>query len=491
MAVDMNKYMENLKNYGASIKPPAVPADTPNAIAGGAGAARAAFKAISGTVGTPGALASGTANTSVSPITASTKSYGSNIGGFDSSNDVQKQIADYGQQWANAGTKADKDRIAAESLKVGTAAGGTRDASGKWSFAQPVSMTGAPPLEKPNDYAWIEESVMSELATQKQAIEQELARLNQASTLAVDQNNTFLQEQIKGLNEQKAVTDNNIATFQNRRGGFYSGGTDFQLGNNARGFAQAEGGIRKDVAARNADIWGRNSLLAQQAAEKISLLTQQAPGKIRELIMGQQDKDRNFAVQEAGVTGMYNGAQTPDGVAQSLTNEINRLKLANLPEELKLGLKALEDDVALGALNLQEAQIKLKELQDPNSITNKSKALALEADKLGLKELRKRIEQIGQVPAMTYEEQRTKEINLEKAEIELNNLKNGGGQTAADKRTYYDSMIQRNDTTGAITNLTSLEQAIMEDASISDYDAYQLTLRYGIPWKGEVPKPGN
>src|SRR5690606_10681500 len=43
------------------------------------------------------------------------------------------------------------------------------------------------------DYSWITEMVNNELAQQRTAIEQELARLQQANELAVTQNNTWLQ----------------------------------------------------------------------------------------------------------------------------------------------------------------------------------------------------------------------------------------------------------------------------------------------------------
>lgn len=246
--------------------------------------------------------------------------YGSNISGFTGGDTYtplefgKKQIADYGQQWKDLTSKGDKTGaadIAAKSLALGQSLGGTRDSKGVWQF-------GSDP------YAWAKDSVLNELNMQKKSVEDEIARLTQANAFAVGQNNNMLQEQLQGLGEQKAKTDQNIINFQNRRGGFYSGGTDFHMGNNAKGFAQAEGGLRRDVAARNADIWGRNALLAQQASEKISMLSQQAPGRIRELIMGQQKDDRQFALQESGVTGMYNGQPTYERVADQRNFEFQK-----------------------------------------------------------------------------------------------------------------------------------------------------------------------
>lgn len=160
------------------------------------------------------------------------------------------------------------------------------------------------------DYSWITEMVNNELAQQQQAIEQELARLQQANELAVNQNNTFLQDSIKRLEENRIQAGNEITNFQNRRGGFYSGGLDYQLGTSNRAFTEAKGNVTQEIAARNADIWNRNALLAQQAAEKLSMLQQQVPGRIQQLIQEQMERDRQFGLQEAGLTGMYGGQPT-------------------------------------------------------------------------------------------------------------------------------------------------------------------------------------
>ena len=160
------------------------------------------------------------------------------------------------------------------------------------------------------DYSWIVEMVNNELAQQRQAVEQELARLQQANQLAVQQNNQWLQEQIANLERNRIQAGEAIQQFQNRRGGFYSGGLDYQLGTTNRAFAEAAEGITRDIAARNADIWNRNALLAQQAAEKLSLLEQQVPARIQQLIQEQMERDRQFALQEAGVTGYYRGQPT-------------------------------------------------------------------------------------------------------------------------------------------------------------------------------------
>lgn len=168
------------------------------------------------------------------------------------------------------------------------------------------------PIQQPKlpDYSWIADMVNRELALQRQAIQQELARLQQANQLAVQQNNQFLQEQIADLERNRIQAGAEIERFQNRRGGFYSGGLDYQLATNRRAFTEAQESVTRDIAARNADIWNRNALLAQQAAERLSQLEQQAPIRIQQLIREQMERDRAFALQEAGLTGSYQGQPT-------------------------------------------------------------------------------------------------------------------------------------------------------------------------------------
>jgi hypothetical protein len=60
-------------------------------------------------------------------------------------------------------------------------------------------------------------------------------------------------------------------------------------------------------------------------------------------------------------------------------------------------------------------------------------------------------------------------------------------QTAEEMRTYFDSMAKYDDY-GKLTNSDALKAAIVE-SPLSDYDVYQLFLRYNIPWEGEVPLP--
>lgn len=171
----------------------------------------------------------------------------------------------------------------------------------------------AAPAQAP-DYSQLSDTIrssyMRDIESQTQAINQALAQAIQASELSVNKNNQQLQEQIRALTNQKAQMDDAAQQLQNRRGGFYSGGLDYQLGNIASTTQQATSDAQRDVAARNADIYSRNSLLAQQAAEQIKTLQNAAPDRIRELIRQAINDERSFGLQEGSLTGSYNGTPT-------------------------------------------------------------------------------------------------------------------------------------------------------------------------------------
>lgn len=154
--------------------------------------------------------------------------------------------------------------------------------------------------------------VQNELQKQIDAYNAQLARAQQANASAVNSNNAYLQEQISNFQKQKAVTDNQSQMLANRRGGFYSGGLDYQLGQNASSFNEQTGALQRDVGRQNADINNRNALMAEEIAKQIQLQQQQAPDLIRQRVQQQLDKLYDRSVTEAGLTGKFNGQNTMD-----------------------------------------------------------------------------------------------------------------------------------------------------------------------------------
>jgi len=81
---------------------------------------------------------------------------------------------------------------------------------------------------------------------------------------------------------------------------------------------------------------------------------------------------------------------------------------------------------------------------------------------------------------------RAKQYELDLAR--LNQSRQPEPRTAEEVRTYLDSMVQRDPSTGQITNTRQLEEAILL-SGLSDYETYRLYQRYGIPWNGPIPTP--
>ncbi|ALA68951.1 hypothetical protein GT50_01250 [Geobacillus stearothermophilus 10] len=156
----------------------------------------------------------------------------------------------------------------------------------------------------------VTKEIQAQIEAQKKAIQDQLALEQQANELAIQQNNAYLAEQLQNLQQQKAVNDQQAQMLANRRGGFYSGGLDYQLGQNIASYNKATEDLQREIAMRNADIYNRNALLAQQAAEQIKTLEQQAPELIQQRIREELDRQRSIQMQEAQLTGMYNGKPT-------------------------------------------------------------------------------------------------------------------------------------------------------------------------------------
>lgn len=89
-----------------------------------------------------------------------------------------------------------------------------------------------------------------------------------------------------------------------------------------------------------------------------------------------------------------------------------------------------------------------------------------------------------------FESDRGYDRGVYESDRSYNTPKAAEATTAESMRTYFDSMVQRDENTGEIKNRAALEQSILSQPNLSDYDAYQLYLRYQMPWNGPVPTAG-
>jgi hypothetical protein len=130
----------------------------------------------------------------------------------------------------------------------------------------------------------ITKQIQNEIAQQRNSINNGLAIQKRQYDDTINRNNQYLDEQIKGLNTSRIVNDDKITALQNRRGGFYSGGLDYQLAENLRNTTNSQNTIRRDINDKNQSILGEYNTLAGQAAEQIRQLETQAPDRIRQLV---------------------------------------------------------------------------------------------------------------------------------------------------------------------------------------------------------------
>lgn len=156
-----------------------------------------------------------------------------------------------------------------------------------------------------------------------QLIQADANRQNELNTLNAGQlQNQQTYDYATGkLVGQKAVDTQGAQELQNRRGGFYSGGLDYQLGGINSAYAEQFGQLAQDYQARNQQLqaaYGNNLSTINQT---INALIQSEPGRIQSAIDTAAAKKRDQRLEEAKTTGIY---YNPD--AEPLYNELLGLK---------------------------------------------------------------------------------------------------------------------------------------------------------------------
>lgn len=211
----------------------------------------------------------------------------------------------------------------------------------------------------------IRKQIENQIAQQTQTITQQLERMLEQSNRSVTQNESFLKEQLENFRRQQALSNEKAIQLQNRRGGFYSGGLDYQMGQNAKAFGEASQSLTRDIAQRNADIYNRNALLAEQAQDQIKQLQMQAPDLIRQRIQEALDRDRQFSLQEAGLTGVFNGSPTLQARNQHFNQQLAEAGLTGIYN----GMPTLDYQNMLFDQNMAVQDQQLREMQIMAALT--------------------------------------------------------------------------------------------------------------------------
>ena len=124
--------------------------------------------------------------------------------------------------------------------------------------------------------------------------------------------------------------------------------------------------------------------------------------------LAQEEAQRQFALQEAGLTGLYQGMPTLAGrqaelgiQGQQISNAISLAQLQNLPAQTQRELQLLDQQVRAGQISNEQAAIQLEELRNPQSITNQ---LRQQQFQLGAEDIAYRQRQTGLLGYRTPEQ---------------------------------------------------------------------------------------
>lgn len=176
----------------------------------------------------------------------------------------------------------------------------------------------------------IQSEVQNEIEKRKRSIANDMQEQRQANRSAIQANENFLQEQIENYKQQQAEANRDATQLQNRRGGFYSGGLDYQRGQIARSTNEAIENTSREVAQRNADLRERNAMISRQASEAIRALENEAPDMVRSRVIEAMERWDAKKLQEGQLTGTYMGQPTLQAQQAEFQNAINQASLTGV-----------------------------------------------------------------------------------------------------------------------------------------------------------------
>lgn len=220
----------------------------------------------------------------------------------------------------------------------------------------------------------------------------------------------------------------------------------------------------------------------------------------------------HFGVQTMDAQRMAydQSADNPANQAQIISNKIDQLKLNNMPETMKLELEQLKQQVAAGKIDAKTAEYNLNELTNPKSVTNQSKALQLQLDKMAVsnkstqnklevQKLQKQIANIGKTPPQSDYEAQMNQVKLDTAKEKLKQLQEGKPSSDSPKTPTYTDVykdidnslfIQKGiDANGQPTGKYAVNDPVgladyIFSQNLSEADTKKLFQRYGLKWGG-------
>lgn len=236
---------------------------------------------------------------------------------------------------------------------------------------------------------------------------------------------------------------------------------------------QADITSQENIASleRNRRTENLKNLSASQLIEQMANLDAQEASQL----IAQLNADRSFGVQEAQLTGIYDGKETLAGASQRMSNEIAQINLDAYPEQIKLEMEQLGQSIENGKLTVEQAQIQLDELTNPDSVTNQLKDLELKYNKAVTEGL---IEQNSQA-SKEFEAKYNQLLSLDpieraKAQAELDILRQGlnDNQSNQEAKTVFIERLREGKEEAQFFFINN--EAMFERLGIRDWALEQL-----------------
>lgn len=171
-------------------------------------------------------------------------------------------------------------------------------------------------------------------AEEKAFLQQQLDALNaqnqsnlSSTNYQIDQNKQALQQQLDALNKQNVVQTDATQQFNNRLGGLYSGGQQYQQGEQAAAYANQQGQAQQQTSAKNQQLLDQYGTQAASIASQIQTLQTASPDIIRERLQSWINNERDYGLNYANTFGNLNGQNTQ---SQNQQNFQQGIDVANL-----------------------------------------------------------------------------------------------------------------------------------------------------------------
>ncbi|MCT4542908.1 MAG: hypothetical protein N4A63_05160 [Vallitalea sp.] len=247
---------------------------------------------------------------------------------------------------------------------------------------------------------------MAELKKQKAIAELGKAKDNSLSNLSKEEGaiKPKYYNARNNVSTQSKMNARNFAEYYAQNGLNKSGeNTQARIANNVA-LQNSIGELKESESEAFADIARRRTDINNAYNSDVASANAGIDANTMQMLINQHNADRAYRLQQeqqalnesvakANMTGIYNGQQTMQSKnsdrnyllqkeqqqatleSRKITDEINKLKLQNLPYELKGQLQLLQQKLESGNMSLDKAKYEYNQLVDPNSDYNKMKGL--------------------------------------------------------------------------------------------------------------------